>query len=53
MDGGNTWLLALEFFGFAGLTVALAFHQLYLLKKLELKRLAKELEEAGNASQAG
>jgi hypothetical protein len=53
MDGGNTWLLALEFFGFAGLTVALAFHQLYLLKKLELKRLQKEQAEAENSPQTG
>jgi hypothetical protein len=53
MDGGNTWLLLLEFFGFAGLTLALAFQQLYALKKLELKRLQKEREAAGESRQAG
>jgi hypothetical protein len=42
MDGGNTWLLAIEFIGITGLTVALAVHQLWSLKKLELKRLEKE-----------
>jgi hypothetical protein len=53
MDGGNTWLLLLEFFGFAGITLALAFHQLYALKKLKLLRLKKEKAEAENAPRAG
>ncbi|MGL4241923.1 MAG: hypothetical protein ACRCTI_12495 [Beijerinckiaceae bacterium] len=52
MDGGNTSLLLLEFFGFAGITLALAFHQLYALKKLELQRLRKEQEKQESAQSA-
>jgi hypothetical protein len=55
MDGGeNHLLLFLEFFGFALLTVALACHQLWALKKLSIKRLEKErAEDAAAASQPG
>jgi hypothetical protein len=55
MDGGDSWLLALEFFGFAGLTIALAAHQLWALKKLQLRQREKELAQAARqgASQAG
>jgi hypothetical protein len=53
MDGASNWLLLLEFLGFAGLTLALAFHQLWALKKLELKRLQKERAQEADAPQAG
>jgi hypothetical protein len=53
MDGGgNTWLLLLEFFGFAALTVALGCQQLWALKKLKLKRLEKERAAQDGAPQA-
>ncbi len=52
-SGGNTWLLALEFFGVAGATMALAFYQLHALKKLELKRRQREQKAAESAPQAG
>jgi hypothetical protein len=51
MDGdGNHWLLFLEFFGFAGLTVALACQQLWALKKLSIKRMEKERAEDAAAT---
>lgn len=43
MDAGdNSWLLFLEFFGFAGLTIALAVQQLWALKKYKIKQAEKE-----------
>jgi hypothetical protein len=53
MDGGHTSFLLLQFFGITGLTVALVAHQLWSLKKLELKRLDKErAAEQAEATQA-
>ncbi len=51
MEGGNGILFALQFLGFAGVTMALVVHQLWALKKLELKRLQREAaaEEAAKA----
>lgn len=42
MDGGGNWILLLEFLGIAGLTIALAVHQLYKIKQLDLKLRARE-----------
>ncbi len=53
MEGGNTWLFVLEFLGFTVLTLALAAHQLWALKKLELKRRDKERATEQDAPQAG
>jgi hypothetical protein len=50
MDGGGNAILLLEFMGIAGLTLALAFHQLYKIKQYDLKMRAREdaaLEAAG------
>jgi hypothetical protein len=49
MDGGGNAILLLEFFGIAGLTIALAVHQLYRIKQYEMKMRAKEeaVETAG------
>jgi hypothetical protein len=53
MDGGgNNWLFALEFFGFAGLTLALAFHQLWALRKYKLKQLEKQRAAEADATLA-
>jgi hypothetical protein len=53
MDGGNGLLLALQFFGFAGVTMALVVHQLWALKKLELKRRNREEADEAEAASAG
>jgi hypothetical protein len=51
MDGGGNLLLTLGFVGIAVLTTALVMHQLWSLKKLELKRLEKE-RAAGERAEA-
>jgi hypothetical protein len=52
MDGGGNAILLLEFFGITGVTLGLAFHQLWKLKQFELKQRAKEDDGASAADEA-